>query len=351
VSAELKVMGANGVSFDQVLAKYAPAVGEAQLASLQVGLASCKGPCDGSPCPLLRSVSWRSETEPTSRIVDPKLVFDLLVGTPQMSTAERATQQSVLDAVLESALTVRGKLGSRDQLRLDEYLEAVRSAERRVTQPDATGILCGQAVRPNFPDLGEDIEYRQNSANYNRGAHADVMADLLCLAFQCNLTRVVSYMLDDEYSEFVYDNVPLRTFTAEGSTEASGTCGELYGAQHGQWDMYASIISWNVGKVSELCQKLDRIDDGDGKTVLDNTIVFLGSCMHGSDHRCNRLPSLLVGGGAGLLRTDQHVDLETRPLRDLYYTLANSVYGMSLPSFGVDRTGAPHATVTELLSG
>jgi hypothetical protein len=346
---------ANGVSFDQLLATFGPAVGDVMLASMQVGLSSCKGSCDGTPCSLTRSISWRTQTQPTYKLVDPKQVFNQLVGaggsppTPSLD-GDPAVHQSVLDAVLESALTVRGKLGSADQQRMDEYLDAVRQVEKRATMASSAAAGCGSASPPNFPDIDEQHEFRQTTAEYDRGRHADLMADLIALAFQCNLTRIVSYMLDDEYSEFVYDNIPRRTFTAEGSVPASGTCGTYSGAQHGSQDEYASIVWWHVGKVAELCQKLDRIDDGGGRSVLDNTVVFFGSCMHGSDHRCDRLPAVLIGGGGGALRQDQHVDLVKRPLRDLYWTLARAAFGMKLESFGVNRDGAAHAAVTELLA-
>lgn len=355
VREQLQVQDANGVSFDQLLARHAPAVGDAPLASLQVGLSSTKSYCDAEPCSLSRSVSWRTQTEPTGKLVDPKAVFEQLVGaaappeTPEQ-TNQRAVQQSVLDAVGESALTVRSRLSSYDRLRLDEFMQSLRSVEQRATQLPSERPLCRPATMPVFPDLDDEHEYRQNTPEYSKARHADLMNDLIALAFQCNLTRIVSYMLEDERSEFTYDHVAKRKFTAEGSVPGEGFCGEYRGASHGDADEFASITWWNVGKVAQLCQSLAGVVEDDyGHTVLDNTVVFLGSCMHGQDHRVDRLPALLIGGGSAL-RLDQHLDLGKRPLRDLYYTLANSVYGMNLPSFGIDRTGAPHATISELLA-
>jgi hypothetical protein len=344
----------NGVSFDQVLATFAPAVGQTPLASMQLGLATCKGFCESRPCSLLRSVSWRTQREPTYKLVDPKRVFNQLVGavSPDASpdaVAARNAHRSVLDAVAQSALTVRGKLGRADQHRLDEYLDALRSVEMRVTQGPAGNSLCVDASPPVFPDIDDAVEYRESNETYDRGRHADVMADLLALAFRCNLTRIVSYMLDDERTEFICNHVKRRTFTEQGSTETGANCGSWLGAHRGSPDELASIVYWHVGKVAELCQKLDAIDDGDGKSVLDNTMVFFGSGM--SAHEANdQLPSVLIGGGGAGLRGDQHVDLGKRPLRDLYYTLANSVYGMNLESFGINRAGTPHASVSELLT-
>jgi len=358
VRQRLGVMDANGISVDQVLAAYAPIGQSTPLASLQVGLSSAQAYCDAEPCSLSRSVSWQTPTKPLYKLVDPKQVFDLLVralpggAAPTASTPQRQLmEKSVLDAVLESALVVRPKLSAQDTKRLDEYLDSVRSVEQRIgsaTAPAASN--CQVPPAPVFVDLSGGTQFRQNTAGYDKGVHADLMNDLLVMAFQCNLTRVVSYMLEDQRSEFSYDNVPLRTFTASTSTPSSGVCGNYTGAQHGSQDEFATITWWNVGKVADLCRKLAATDDGNGKSVLDNSVVFLGSCTHGSNHICADLPALLVGGGGGALKTDQHLTLTNRPLRDLYFTLMKQVFGAPITDFGVNLTGAALAPIDEILA-
>jgi hypothetical protein len=349
----------NGVSADQVIATHPALVGSTPLESLQVGLSSCKSSCDGQPCSHSRSVSWKTPTQPLYKLVDPKQVFDVLVGAPGgVSTDElakaRAAKRSVLDAILESANRVRTKLSAADQHKLDSYLSSVRSVEETIDAAHPPGTRsCNLPPRPVFPDIDLENEtegFRQNTLEYNKGAHADVMNDLIALAFECDATRIVSHMLEDERSEFSYDHVPRRTFTAQGSTPAAGVCGPYFSSSLGFIDEYATITWWNVGKVAELCQKLDQIDDGDGRTVLDNTVVFLGSCMDGRNHAANNLPALLVGGGGGKLKTDQHVDLGTRPLRDLYFTVMNGVFDLGVSDFGADLTGGGIALIDELLA-
>jgi len=353
VRAELGADDANGISFDQVLASFAPLTQGTPLASLQVGLSSLESSCDGQPCSLGRSVSWLNKRSPAYKLVDPKQIFQQLVGPispdpPVVSQLDLDTHKSVLDSVMESASLVRGRLGSWDQQRLDQFLDSVRSVEKRITAPPPRA--CPRPEAPQFPDVNANQQFRQNGGGYDKGVHADLMHDLLALAFQCDLTRVVSYMLEDEGSEFVYDGVPLRTFTAQGSTPANGVCGQYVEAQQRSQDEYASITQWNVQKVAELCQRLSKLDDGDGKSVLDNSVIFLGSCMHGSDKLADRLPALLIGGGAGVLKTDLHVDLTKRPLRDLYYTLARTVFHTDLPAFGANRTGVDSTSINEILA-
>jgi hypothetical protein len=192
---------------------------------------------------------------------------------------------------------------------------------------------------------------RQTTASYDKGLHADAMNDLIALAFQCDVTRVISYMLEDERSEFTYDHVEVRTFTEESSTVKGGFCPEYHAAQHHTGDDFDTITWWNVGKVAELCRRLDAIEEGPGVSVLDNCVVLFGACMHGGNHLANELPLALVGGSNLGLRNDQHVVLDKRPLRDLYLTLMNDVFGLGVETFGQNMTGAPAATIDQLLDG
>jgi Protein of unknown function (DUF1552) len=355
---QLGVPDANGVSADQLMAAAAAVTGASALPSLQLGLSTTQSSCDGQPCSLSRSVSWKSQTEPLYKLVDPKQAFDKLVGAApsqagvdaaNAANARRTAQKSVLDAVLESANAIHPKLSQRDVRRMDDFMSSVREVEKKLDDKPPLAGNCTGMPSPLFPDLSQGAEIRNNTAPYSKSRHADLMRDLIVLAFQCELTHVISYMLEDENSEFVYDHVKRRTFSASGWIESVGVCGGYAAAQHGDQDEYASITWWNVLKVSELCDKLAQTWDMDGTSLLDNTVIFLGGCMHGANHQCSDLPALLLGGGGGALQTDQHVPLGSRPLRDLYFTLMNSVFQMQVPDFGVNRAGAPPRLITELL--
>jgi len=348
-------MEANGVSVDQLVAA-SPAFQNVTplppLPSLQVGLSTVESYCDGQPCSLSRSISWRTPTQPLFKTIDPQQVFDVLmsagagnVDANKEGEKRRQSRQSVLDAVLESAAVVAPKLSAHDKLRMDEFFDSVRSVERDLNARPTIAQTCNLPAGP-FPSVTLGIQ--QTTATYSKASHADAMNDLIALAFQCDLTRVISYMLEDERSEFVYDHVPRRTFTALTSTPGTGVCGNYNSAQTGSQDDYASITHWNVGKVAELCQKLAALDDGNGQSVLDNSVVFLGAAMHGSTFSCSDLPALLLGSGGGRLRTDQHLALPNRPLRDLYFSLMNGVYGMNVTDFGVNRDGVGISQIREL---
>jgi hypothetical protein len=356
---------ANGISVDQILAQHPAFKGKTALDSLQLGLSTTLSSCDGEPCSGSRSVSWASPTQPLYKLVDPLEVFNLLVASASESDSTAgsgleaqkryARNKSALDAVLENAQRIRGRLGMNDQRRMDEFLDSVRAVEQKATGLSQGMGRAGCAV--TLPDLGDvdvSLEPRQTTEHYAKGAHADAMNELITLAFQCDLTRCISLMLEDERSEFIYDHVTQRTFASaeESSVENPNraTCPEYHAAQHDAvGDAFASITWWNVSKVAELCQSLDAIEEAPGVSVLDNTVVLLGAAMHGSNHQADQLPVALVGGGNLGLRTDQHVVLDACPLRNLHFTLMSSVFAVDVADFGTNLRGAPLAPISQLL--
>ena len=364
VRAAKGVQQANGVSVDQLMAQHALFKGMTALDSMQVGLSTVYSYCDGQECSISRSVSWSSETHPTGKMVDPLTVFNAIVAgvkptgspTTDMAAMKRlARKKSVLDAALENASATRARLSIADQSRMDEFLSCVRDAEKAATSVSMAmgGVACNVGSAPTMKTVTPD-GIRQTTANYNKGTHADAMNALVVLALQCDVTRIITYMLEDERSEFVYDHVTKRTFTQTTSTQTSGTCPEYHtGGQHGDANDFAAITWWNMGKVADLCRKMDTIKEANGLSLLDNTVVFLGSAMHGSDHACRSLPTVLIGSGGGKLKQDQYVKFNAdaqRPLRDLHFTVMNSVMNMGATDFGHNLTGGKISIINEIVA-
>ena len=356
---------ANGISVDQVMAAHAAFSGKTPLSSLQLGLSTVHSYCDGKQCSNSRSVSWKTETQPMYKKVDPLEAFNIISavamtgggGTvdPAVVAKRIALKKSVLDACLENATATRARLGTVDQKRMDEFLDSVRAVELKVTQVSAgmggVGAAgCSAATKPTMATVTED-GIKQTTATYNKGDHADAMNSLIVMALQCDVTRIITYMLEDERSEFTYDHVTKRKFTADGSVQSTGTCPEYHGGgQHGSQDDFAAITWWEMGKVADLCNKLDAIKEANGLSILDNSVIWVGGAMHGSDHSCDRLPTALIGSGGGKLKTNQHITLNKRPLRDLHFTMMNKVFGMGATDFGVNLTGAPISTINEIVA-
>jgi hypothetical protein len=217
---------------------------------------------------------------------------------------------------------------------MDQYLTSVRELEKNVQAVGMAG--CASGPRPT-----ETYAVGVTPPGYDRNAHADLMIDLVIMALQCDVTRVVSFMLDDSRSDYVYNFLPRRAFTPTGSTLATGNLSSgLSGLQNTvQPDNdFATVNRWFIEKLARLCQKLQAIPDGAGN-LLDGATVWCGSEMHGSNHDGLDLPIVTVGKGGGVLRTNQSIDFAKTPrqaerLANLYLTFLRKGFNLPDRSFG-----------------
>jgi hypothetical protein len=336
----------NGISSDQVIANKIGAA--TTLASLQVGLSTLDSSTDGLPGQHSRSMSWKSATEPLYKQVNPQAVFDRLTSGPLgpgmpvddgAALRRRMLKQSVLDYVIDTTARLQPKLGASDRQKLDQYLTSVRALERRVADSGMqVSAACEPIARP-------DTEYGVGNTppGYNRGEHATLMIDLVVMALQCDITRSISFMLDDARSDFSYDFIRERKFTDDGSIEEGGNVGGYHGLQHAgdRNNGFATIGWWMAQQANDLATKLAAIDDGDGANVLDNTAITFCSGMNGGNHDAGNLPIALIGGGGKLpsgqtvLKRDQHFAFGTeQSIADVHLTVLNHVFGCGLDNFG-----------------
>ena len=262
-----------------------------------------------------------------------------------------ALKKSVLDAVLENAGRTRARLGTNDQHRMDQFLDSVRGVEKRVVGVSSGMGATGCAVPPghDLPHVEQSaVAPRQTTETYDKGLHADAMNDLIAMAFECDVTRIVSYMLEDERSEFTYDNVQDRAFTPDprrrraepvpSTTPPSTAAGTPSPPSPGG--------TWQGGEPLPQARR----HRGGARHQRARQLRRLPGRLHARrESRGHELPVAVLGGGNLGLETDQHLVLDRRPLRDLYFTLMNDVYGLGVRDFGQNLTGAPLASITELL--
>jgi hypothetical protein len=354
----------SGISVDQAIARTIG--GATPLPSLQVGLSTLNSSEDGTPGQHSRSISWSDPETPLYNIISPQAVFDRLTGAgaaPSPSAAantsatpdpiaerRRLLKKSTLDYLAESTMSLQSRVSRSDRARLDKFLTSVRALEQRVAAPSmqVTSPSCSVMPRPTeVYSVAQSTTTQLEQApgdkppeGYDRGHHADLMIDLVAMAIACDTTRVVSFMIDDERSDFVYDFVPGRSFTATTSQlDPTLIVSGAHGLQHCDTfhPGWLSIIHWNMQKAAQLASKLDAISDGDGRTVLDNSVIMLASSMHSSNHDTLDLPIILLGGGGGVLKQNvyQRWAAETPPnLADLHLMLMQKVYGCADASFG-----------------
>ena len=313
-----------GVSVDQLAAKE---LGQyTQLASLELALEGrdLTGSCDvGYSCAYTNTIAWRSATTPLPMENDPRAVFERLFGDsgstdPSARLARIQTDRSILDAVTERVARLQKRIGSRDRAKLGEYLDAVRDVERRIRKAEEQS---SQELPVVEQPAGVPATFEQ---------HATLMFDLQVLAYQSDLTRVITIMIGRELSS--------RTYPQLGVSEAHHPISHHLN-DAGKLTSLAKINTHHVNQLAYYLEKLRSTPDGDG-SLLDHTIIMYGAGMADSNlHAPNGLPLLLVGGGSGTLKGGRHLKfpLDT-PLANLHLTLLDKLGVSTVERIG-DSTG------------
>ena len=313
---------------DQIAAKH---IGkDTPLPSLELGmdLLTTVGNCDnGFACVYQNNLSWSSPTTPLPAEAHPRNVFERLFGdggTAAERRAELKKNASILDWVNDDLTRLQRKLAAGDRTRVNEYLDTVREVERRIEKAER------QTTESPLPDVDRPVGV---PAAY--GDHAKLMWDLQTLAFQGDITRVITFQLAREAST--------RTYPESGVADAH------HPVSHHQNDpeklaKLAKINAYHVSLFAYFLEKLRSTRDGDG-TLLDHGLYLFGSGMGNPDaHDHANLPIVVAGHGAGKIKGGKHIRYkEPTPLANVHLTLLQHA-GVRLESFA-DSTG----TVPELL--
>jgi len=313
-----------GTSLDQI---YAQKFGqETPIPSMQLCIENIdqSGGCFyGYSCAYTDSISWATPEQPLPMIRDPRVVFDQLFGvgaTPAERKERRAEDRSILDWLGSSVNRLKKDLGAADRARLDDYLQDVREIERRIQKVEAYNTSGEPRELPGAP-IGVPDSFTE---------HVKLMFDLQALAFASDLTRVFAFKLGRDASNRVYPE--------------SGFKGAFHSASHHQEKEerildFAKINKYHVSLVPYLLEKLKSTPDGDGGSVLDNTVVLYGSPMGDSNvHNHKRVPLFLAGRAGGGLKGNLHVKAaDGTPLANAMLTVAHKL-GLDMQSFG-DSTG------------
>lgn len=381
-----------GTSVDQVVVQKLQLDKQTPIASLQVGLGTRPGGFDRFSAAFNQAVSWAAPDRPLLRQINPLAVYETLVragargnngaGVDRALAQIAAENRSVLDRVLDHARTIQLRLSSDDRRSLDQFLTAFRETEARLVAipdaiPNAMPGGCAVGTKPGaIPEPpGENRGLSQGDAlpgggRYDRATHARLMKDLIMIALRCDLTRVVTYMMDDSRSEFVYkDAVPAAdrltaagNWDFHGSQHASPSNTITYEVQGGRYRNtqtsnlpFASIVRWMNRLTADLALALDQVPEGPTGTMLDNTLILHGSEMRGHDHEGADLPVILLGGGS-TFKKDTHVSFgvvgsdREHQMRDLHYTILKHHFGIAIDRFGDDFRGLPNQTLSALLA-
>ena len=318
-----------GISIDQIAAKQLG--GQTELASLELGLESTElaGACDvGFSCAYVNTLCWRSPTSPLPMENNPRAVFERLFGDmtstdPAARRARRQSDRSLLDSVADKVADLEREIGPDDRARLGEYLDAVRDIERRLARAEARNAAELPALdAPSGSVPGSFEEY------------AKLMFDLQLLAYQSDVTRIITFMVGKELSA--------RTYPELGVPDPHHPLSHHLN-DPAKLDKLARINVFHLQLFAYYLDRLQNTPDGDGGSLLDQIVLLYGSGMGNSNlHDPRQLPILVAGGGAGTIRGGRHLRYaKETPLTNLYVTLLDKV-GVPVDAIG-DSTGRiPH---------
>ena len=313
-----------GISIDQIAAKELGR--HTQLASLELGLESTEsaGSCDvGFSCAYTSTISWRSPKTPLPMQHNPRGVFERLFGDtgstdPAARLARMQQERSILDSVIEKAANLKRGLGPSDRVKLNEYLDAIRDVERRIQKAEEQNAreLPVMEQPAGIPSTFEE--------------HAQLMYDLYVLAYQCDLTRVITFMIGREFSG--------RTYPDLGIPDAHHAISH-HGKDPEKLAKLVKVNTCHTELFAHFLKTLQATPDGDG-SLLDHAMIIYGAGMSDGDrHDPQNLPILLLGGGAGQLKSRGHRRFpKGTPLANLHLTLLDKL-GVQVEKIG-DSTEA-----------
>jgi hypothetical protein len=268
----------------------------------------------GFSCTYMNTLCWASPTTPIPMEINPRVVFERMFGRTG-SSAQRQERQaedrSILDSVSEEAAHLRPALGPRDRARLNDYLDDIREIEQRIARrPSQAGSAEVNMDAPQgIPESFEE--------------HAALMFDLQRVAYQTDMTRVVTFMLSREASQRTYPQIDVR--------EPHHTISH-HGNDPQKKAMNSRINLYHVQQFAKFIEKLRSTPDGDG-SLLDHSLIFYGAGMgDGNAHATDPLPLVALGGLAG--SGNRHLlEKPKTPVANLWRGVA-SKFGMNIDHLG-----------------
>ncbi len=315
----------------------------------------------------LNQYSFRGPSEPVPSEANPRLVFERMfrgrkpvapnwsrratatVNEIRLSTKPDSDERSVVDLVLAESKSLQNKLGAGDKRKLDEYVDSVRSIEKRIAfvesrhRQEAMDALNPGPSKLTLPDNlpAEGLPVWKVTQPIERdperhGEYIRLLADLLILAFQTDTTRVATLAVGSD--EALFPGVVTVGYERHCHTlEHQGNAGRPEDADPIAREACRQIHAWYTMLFAEMIQKMKQIDEG-GSSLLDNSIILYTSYMADGGHGTRDYPVLLAGRCGGSLRPGRHVAYKAEtPTANLYVEMLNRM-GVKSDEFGNSRT-------------
>lgn len=268
----------------------------------------------GFSCTYMNTLCWTTPTTPVPMEINPRVAFERMfgrAGTSEQRKQHEAEDQSILDSVTGDVARLKSSLGTRDKARLDDYLGYIRELEQRIARAEKKNGEA--AVAMDAPEgIPESFE-----------EHAALMFELQLVAYQSDITRVVTFMLSREASQ--------RTYPQIGVGEPHHTISH-HGGDPVKKAQNAKINLYHVQQFAKFVEKMKNTPDGDG-SLLDHSLIFYGAGMgDGNAHATDPLPLVAVGGLAG--KGHRHLLQSPKtPVANLWMGVAGK-FGVNLDHLG-----------------
>ncbi|HVQ14715.1 MAG TPA: DUF1552 domain-containing protein [Vicinamibacterales bacterium] len=280
------------------------------------------GSCDRDyGCIYMNTLSWRTPTTPMPMEINPRKVFERMFGQGGSATErlERIKEdKSILDVITRDVASLQVQLGPSDRQMMTQYLENVREIERRI-----------QRAETSQGDEDLQLPARPAGVPFDYEEHIKLMYDLMTLAYQADVTRVITFMISREVSN--------RTYPQVGVTDGHHAISHHQNRAE-KMEKNVKIQTYNISQFGYFLEKLKNTPDGDG-SLLDHAALLYGSNMSNSNaHDHYPLPNLVVGGATGRLQGGRHLKYaDHTPMTNLLVTMLDKV-GVKQESLG-DSSG------------
>jgi len=311
------------VSCDQLVANE---IGkQTRFPSIELGLEDARqaGDCDsGYSCAYTNNLAWRNETQPLPPILDPRSLFDRLFGedaalSPEARAQRNKYRQSILDFITEDTRQLQKKLGPTDRQKLDQYLSSIRDIELQIQKAEKDNAQID-------PHMDKPYGIPQDFAE-----HFKLMTDMMTVAFQADLTRVVTFLVTREGSSRAYRELGI----SDGHHPLTHHRNQIE-----LMDKVARINAYHAGEFSKWLEVL-RSTPEPGGSILDNSMIVYGAGLSdGNAHLHHDLPTLIAGSGGNFIKTGRRVVFRKEtPMCNLFLTMMDRM-GCHMENFG-DSTG------------
>ena len=282
------ILTSDGTSIDQLLA--AEIGQDTRYASMNLGIEPPKGGSTYNQC----SPFFKNKAVIVPEI-NPQVIFDRLFNSALKKNVKR--YKSILDIVHKEIKSMQNKVSKGDRHKIDEYITSVRQVERSIEKTlNPNDEKCWESPTWNKSKI---IQRPDAIPPLNKNDHMNLIIDLIILAIWTDQSRIISLTMGHD-------------FGGDGFTFLPGVNMSHHQASHTEIKQYNTITKWHIEKFALLLSKMQSINEGSG-SLLDNSLLYFGSCMkEGGIHSSENLPIILAGGACGKLKTGSHLKLKEK---------------------------------------